>query len=119
MTGLMLEQQEPGPPPTSLNGVERPQIAPPITPTALLAMIGQGAFGHRMAEHFGVAAAPTLTTTALKRAQMAATRLTSDGPSVGATSPIRPEKAYLVTLQLRDVTAGVLWIGGQATQTGP
>ncbi len=119
MTSLMLEQQEPEPSPTSLHGVERPQIAPPITPAALLAMIGQGAFGHRMAEAFGLAAAPTLTTTALKRAQMAATRLTSGGPFAGVTSPIRPEKAYLVTLQLRDVTAGVLWIGGQAVQTGP
>ena len=36
MTGLMLEQQEPGLSPTSLHGVERPQIAPPITPAALL-----------------------------------------------------------------------------------
>ena len=119
MTSLMLEQQGPRSLLSARPAPAHPLIAPPITPTALLAMVGQGAFGHRMAEVFGLASAPTLTTSALKRAQMAATRLTSALPGAGLTSPIRPEKAFLVTLQLRDLAAGALWISGQAVQTGP
>jgi len=118
MTGLLIESREPRSLPPARHGPARPALAPPITPTALRATVGQGAFGHRMAETFNLAAAPTLTTTALKRAQMAATRLTSAVPSAGATSPIPPEKAYLVTLQLRQVAASALWIGGQVVQIG-
>jgi AraC family transcriptional regulator len=121
MSGLMLEPQGRGPWPPALYGPARAPSGPPMIPTAPLALFGQGAFGHRMAEAFGLAAAPTLTTTALKRAQLAATRLTSASaaPGAGLTSPIAPEKAYLVTLQLRDLAAGILWIGGQSVQTGP
>ena len=119
MTGLMLEQREPAALPPALYEPARAAIAPPISPTALLAMTGQGAFGHRMAEVFGLPAAPTLTTTALKRAQMAVTRLTSADVGADVTSPIPPEKALLVTLQLRDLAAGALWIGGQSVQSGP
>ena len=79
---------------------------------------GQGAFGHHLADIFKLPAAPTLTTSTLKRAQMAATRLTSVSRAAGVTSPIPAEKAYLLTLQLQNVEAGALWIGGQAVHAG-
>jgi AraC-like DNA-binding protein len=71
-----------------------------------------------MAGIFNLKDAPTLTTSVLKRAQMAATRLTSAAAASGVTSPIPAEKAYLLTLQLRDVEASALWIGGQAVHSG-
>jgi AraC-like DNA-binding protein len=49
---------------------------------------------------------------------MAATRLTSAVDSAGVTSPIPAERAYLLTLQLRDIFASALWIGGQAVKAG-
>jgi AraC family transcriptional regulator len=119
MTSLMFEQREAAALPPMLYEPPRQIIEAPITPTALLAMTGQGAFGHRMAKVFGLASAPTLTTTALKRAQMAVTRLSSEAPGADVTSPIPPEKALLVTLQLRDLAAAALWLGGQSVQSGP
>jgi AraC-like DNA-binding protein len=101
--------------PSALSGPDFSFIAPTAQPSA---KPRHGAFGRHMAEIFKLSVAPTLTTSILKRAQMAATRLTSGFSTSGVTSPIPAEKAYLLTLQLRQVEASALWIGGQAVHAG-
>jgi AraC-like DNA-binding protein len=77
---------------------------------------GQGAYGPRIAQLFHLDTAQTLTTTILKTAKLAATRLTSGPRGIGITSPIPAEKAYLVSLQLRDLVGGEVWQGGQPAE---
>lgn len=79
----------------------------------------EGAFGDRIAKAFHVEEAPTLMTTRLKMAQLAVTRVASDLHGVGKTSLIQPERAYIVSLQLRDLTDVELWKGNALIGRGP
>jgi AraC-like DNA-binding protein len=79
---------------------------------------GHGAYGPRIASVFHLDTAQSLTTTILKTAKLAVTRLTSGQRGIGVTSPIPVEKAYLVSLQLRDLVGGEVWQGGQPTAKG-
>jgi AraC family transcriptional regulator len=79
----------------------------------------QGPYGDRMAALFGLTTAPSLTTTALHSAQMAATRLTSEDRGTGMTSPIPVENAYIVTLHLRVLRGIQLWKTGRLVAEGP
>jgi AraC-like DNA-binding protein len=110
---------------------ERPYISPPgpaireVPASRLSAVLqdgsapsGQGAYGPRIAKLFHLDTAQTLTTTILKTAKLAATRLTSGLHGIGVTSPIPAEKAYLVSLQLRDLVGGEVWQGGQPAAKG-
>jgi AraC family transcriptional regulator len=79
----------------------------------------EGAFGERIAKAFHLDKAPTLTTTRLKMAQLAVTRVASPLHGVGKTSLMPPERAYLVNLQLRDVADAELWKGKTLVARGP
>lgn len=79
----------------------------------------EGAFGDRIAKAFHLDGAPTLTTTRLKMAQLAVTRVASPLHGVGKTSVIPQERAYLVNLQLRDVANAELWKGNTLVARGP
>jgi AraC-like DNA-binding protein len=93
-------------------------VAWPSSPPQEPALSGQGAYGPRIARLFHLDTAQTLATTMLKTAKLAATRLTSGLRGVGATMPIPAEKAYLVSLQLRDLAGGEVWKGGRCVATG-
>ncbi|MBV9705682.1 MAG: helix-turn-helix transcriptional regulator [Methylobacteriaceae bacterium] len=73
----------------------------------------QGAYGARIGEHFGVSSPPTLVANILRRSKLAITQLRCDVPDHGAATPIPPEKAFIVTMQLADLHSHELWIGGQ------
>lgn len=116
MSMAAIEQTSHRPSKSTLPGPQSSFTTPPEQPRPFK---GHGAFGYHIAKIFNLASAPTLTTSALKRAQMAATRLTSGGKDAVVTSPIPAEKAYLLTLQLRGAAASALWIGGQAFHASP
>jgi AraC family transcriptional regulator len=82
-------------------------------------MSAYGSYGQRIAESFSLNAPATLVTSTLRAAQLAVTRLTSSARGVGMTSPIAPEQAYLVNLQLRDVVHAELLKGNRLSAKGP
>jgi AraC family transcriptional regulator len=90
------------------------RIFRPLTRTA--GEVKRGAFGSRMAKHFHVESETAFTVPMAHGNPLAVTRVRSPTGLVEATSPIPPEKASLVLLQLRDVPAHELWLDGRSTQ---
>jgi AraC-like DNA-binding protein len=82
-------------------------------------MSAYGSYGQRMAKSFSLDAPATLVTSTWRSAQLAVTRLTSGAHGVGMTSPIAPEHAYLVSLQLRDVGHAELLTAKRLSAKGP
>jgi len=77
------------------------------------------AYGQGIASSFHFDAAPTLVTRNLRAAQIAVTRLTCDGRGVGKTLPMPPERAYIVSVQLRHLPGAELWLGDRIAAQGP
>lgn len=60
------------------------------------------AYGHRLGERARVENASAIVSRALRNADMAVTEVRCDNPRPGMSGPIRPEDAFLVSVQLRD-----------------
>ena len=79
----------------------------------------QGAYGSRLGRAFRLQDPPTLSAKTLRKSRLAATRLANDRSNHGITSPIPPEDAYLVTVQLRDCPEHALWVDGKPVPVPP
>jgi len=75
-------------------------------------------YGDQIASHFRLQRPRTVISRALSHATMAVTELRCDAPDHGMTTPIVPEDAFVVGLQLRDYS-GDLWLGGKAEKVTP
>ena len=77
-----------------------------------------GFYGRRISEAFHLDTPPTLITRALKKAPIAVTELHCARDGLGITSPIIPEEAFAVALQLQPY-AGRLWVAGRRAPMEP
>src|SRR3978361_1524738 len=77
-----------------------------------------GFYGRRISEAFHIDAPPTLLTRALRKAPVAVTELRCAHDGLGITSPIIPEEAFAVALQLQPY-AGRLWVAGRRAPMEP
>ncbi|MCW6508785.1 helix-turn-helix transcriptional regulator [Lichenifustis flavocetrariae] len=77
-----------------------------------------GSYGDRIAEAFHLDAAPTLRARTLHGAPIAVTELRCDRDGLGVTSPLVPEEAFVVALQLQPYH-GRLWVAGRRISTEP
>jgi AraC-like DNA-binding protein len=73
-----------------------------------------GAYGDGLARYFRADASSHLMTSALRKSQLAVTRIRRDTPGHGLTAPMPPEPAFSVLLQLRDCPKRELFIGGRS-----
>ena len=71
------------------------------------------AYGHRLGERARVENAPAIVSRALRNADMAVTEVRCDNPRPGLSGPIRPEDAFLVSVQLRDFPRREYWSDGR------
>jgi AraC family transcriptional regulator len=71
------------------------------------------AYGHRLGERARVENAPAIVSRALRNADMAVTEVRCDNPRPGMSGPIRPEDAFLVSVQLRDFPHREYWSDGR------
>jgi AraC-like DNA-binding protein len=124
-SGLLPVLQEPAHDqfPASFGAFENPPISavalkPRLAQFAHATSAEQGPYGRRIARLFKLETAQARTT-ALKTALLAATRLTSGIRGVGMTQPIPAEKAYIVSLQLRDLIGNEIWKAGRPIAKGP
>jgi AraC family transcriptional regulator len=78
----------------------------------------QGAFGMRMAKVLDLDSAPSITVKTLHKAQLAVTRLRCETGLFEKTKPIASEKAFLVSLQLREIPFHQLWLRGKPVPVG-
>jgi AraC-like DNA-binding protein len=77
----------------------------------------QGAYGQQLADVFQLEQAPTFVTRSLQMSKIAVTEIKCDIANHGLTSPIPPEEAFLITLQLRDCPRHDLFIGDRQVPT--
>jgi AraC-like DNA-binding protein len=80
-------------------------------------MAEEGAYGERLRETFGVAAAPAFVARTLKKANIAATEICCDKANTGFSKPIPAEDAFLIVVQLRDVPRHDMWLNGKQIET--
>ena len=81
-------------------------------------LASQEPYSQAVARLFNLPKAQTVTTTTLKSAQLAITRLSS-AHGVGPSAPMPVEKAYMVCLQLQDALGNDLWREGRPTGDDP
>ncbi|HET6552794.1 MAG TPA: AraC family transcriptional regulator [Dyella sp.] len=79
----------------------------------------RGAFGGRLAHAFSLANPPTLISRTVGSCLLAVTELRYDETNYGFSTPIAPEEAYLIGLQLRSARHYELWLNGQSVAIGP
>ena len=77
-----------------------------------------GAYGDGLAKYFRADASSHLVTRALRKSKLAVTRVRYDASGHGMTSPLPPESAFSVLLQLRDSPKRELFIGGRSVYRG-
>jgi AraC family transcriptional regulator len=77
-----------------------------------------GAYGDGLAKYFRADASSHLMTRALRKSRLAVTRIRRDMPGHGLTSPLPPEPAFSVLLQLRDSPLRELFMGGRSVYRG-
>jgi len=77
-----------------------------------------GAYGDGLARYFRADASSRLITSVLRKSKLAVTRIRRDTPGHGLTSPLPPERAFSVLLQLRDSPNRELFIGGRSVYRG-
>lgn len=77
-----------------------------------------GVYGDQIGSHFRVQKPRTLISRGLSHATIAVTELRCDAPDHGMTTPIAPEDAFVVGLQLRDYS-GDLWLDGKSAKVKP
>jgi AraC-like DNA-binding protein len=80
--------------------------------------LAAGAYGDSLARYFRADASSHLITRALRKSKLAVTRIRRDTPGHGLTSPVPPEPAFSVLLQLRDSPIRELFIGGRSVYRG-
>jgi hypothetical protein len=76
--------------------------------------LATGAYGNGLARYFRADASSHLVTRTLRKSKLAVTRIRRDTPGHGLTSPVPPEPAFSVLLQLRDSPTRELFIGGRS-----
>lgn len=77
-----------------------------------------GAYGNGLAGYFRADASSQVVSSALHKSKLAVTRIRRDTPGHGLTSPLPPESAYIVLLQLRDAPKRELFIAGRSVYRG-
>lgn len=77
-----------------------------------------GAYGDGLAKYFRADASSHLVTRALRKSNLAVTRIRRDTPGHGLTSPLPAEPAFSVLLQLRDSPKRELFLGGRSVYRG-
>jgi AraC-like DNA-binding protein len=77
-----------------------------------------GAYGDGLARYFRTDASSHVVTSALRKSKLAVTRIRRDTPGHGMTSPLPPEAAFSILLQLRDSPKRELFIGGRSVYRG-
>lgn len=77
-----------------------------------LSLVEAGTYGNRMAKHWGLANAPTISVRTQRRAHLAVTRLRSLAGLADRTTPFPREAAFTVQLHLRSVTPVKFWLHG-------
>jgi AraC-like DNA-binding protein len=77
-----------------------------------------GAYGDGLVKYFRADASSHLATRALRKSKLAVTRIWRDTPGHGLTTPLPPEPAFSVLLQLRDSPKRELFIGGRSVYRG-
>jgi AraC-like DNA-binding protein len=77
------------------------------------------AYGNRMAGYLHLESAPAITAKTRRKAQLAITRLRSDHGLPEVSKSIPPEKAFLVSLQLREIPFAQLWLGDRLIAAQP
>jgi len=77
-----------------------------------------GAWGNGLSRYFRADASSHLTTNSLRKSKLAVTRIRRDTPGHGLTTPLPPEPAFSVLLQLRDSPRRELFIGGRSVHRG-
>lgn len=96
----------------------------PIAQPALMrpeggTLSGRETYSQSLARLFNVDAAPTVTTSTLRTAQLAVSRLSSSDSGAGMTSPMPAENAYIVSLQLQDAVGNEWWKAGRRVPSAP
>jgi AraC family transcriptional regulator len=80
--------------------------------------LATGAYGDGLARYFRADASSHLITRTLRKSKLAVTRIRRDTPGHGLTSPVPPERAFSVLLQLRESPIRELFIGGRSVYRG-
>ena len=78
----------------------------------------EGAFGQRIATHLRPDHEHPVAVQTLRKARLAVTRLRCDTGLTQTSTPIPPEKAFIVILQLRDIPFHKLWFDGKPVPIG-
>src|SRR5215469_7282685 len=78
----------------------------------------RGAFGGRLGRAFSLASPPTLISRTGEGSRLAVTELRYDEADYGFSTPIAPEEAYLIGLQLRGMQRHELWFDGRSAASG-
>ncbi len=103
---------------------EWPAAGLPVAQPALMrpeggTLPGRETYSQSIARLFNVDAAPTVTTSTLRSAQLAVSRLSSSVRGAGMSSPMPAENAYIVALQLQDAVDAELWKAGRHAPSAP
>jgi AraC family transcriptional regulator len=77
-----------------------------------------GGYGEALAKCFRADASSHLVISPARKPKLAVTRIRRDTPGHGMTSPLPPESAFSVLLQLRDSPKRELFIGGRSVYRG-
>lgn len=80
--------------------------------------MARGAYGERLGRSFNLDAPPTLGSQT-DTGQLMVTELYCEAPDFGFTTPIAPESAYLLGLQLRGIAHHELWVDGRSVPVKP
>ena len=77
-----------------------------------------GAYGDGLARYFRAESSALVVTSTLRKSKLALTRIRCDTPGHGMTSPLPPEPAFSLLLQLRDSPKRELFLGGRSVHRG-
>ena len=77
------------------------------------------AYGKALGAHLHLDHAPALTARTINKTPIAITRCWLDWPTHGPTSPIPPEDAYMIVLQMGQPSRRELWLDGKPVRTEP
>jgi AraC family transcriptional regulator len=84
-----------------------------VRPPHALSLVEAGTYGNRMAKHWSLANAPTISVRTQQKAHLAVTRLRSLAGLVDRTTPFPREAAFTVQLHLRPVVPVKFWLHGR------
>jgi AraC-like DNA-binding protein len=84
-----------------------------VRPAHALSLVEAGTYGNRMAKHWYLANAPTISVRTRRKAHLAVTRLRSVAGLADRTTPFAREAAFTVQLHLRRSTPVKFWLHGR------